>query len=342
MKRLRVLALMHEHLVPPESIAGMDAADVNNIRMEYDVRTALQGLGHDVHVLGVADELAPIRGALNEIKPHVCFNLLTHFLDVGAYHAHVVSYLELLKAPYTGCNPRGLLLAGDKALSKKVLSYHRIRVPKFAVYRHGKAVRMAGKLSFPLFVKSVSEEASAGISQASIVRDLDGLRERVEFVHRNVGTDAIAEEYVEGRELTVGVVGNERLTALPTQELMFDSLPEGTAPIMTSRAKWDLAYQKKIGVRTESAKNLPDGVAAQIQRTAKRLYRALGLSGYARVDLRLSEEGHVFVIEANPNPDLCEVEDFAVSAAEAGLPYRKLIQRLVSLGQQYRPAWKVK
>jgi len=342
MKRMRVLALMHDHLVPPESIKGMDPDEVNNIRMEYDVREALRRLGHEVVVLGVADELAPIRAALSEVKPDVCFNLLTHFLDVGAYHAHVVSYLELLKASYTGCNPRGLLLAGDKALSKKVLNYHRIRVPRFAVFRHGAAVRSAGNLRFPLFVKSVSEEASAGISQASIVRDLAELAARVEFVHRNIGTDAIAEEYIEGRELTVGVIGNERLTALPVQELMFDSLPDGTAPIMTSRAKWDLAYQKKIGVRTERAKDLSDGMAARIQRTAKRLYRALSLSGYARIDMRLSAEGHVFVIEANPNPDLCEVEDFAVSAQQAGLSYQKLIQRLIVLGQRYRPAWKVK
>ena len=272
----------------------------------------------------------------------MCFNLLTHFLDVGAYHAHVVSYLELLQTAYTGCNPRGLLLAGDKALSKKILSYHRIPVPRFRVFPHGKAVRSSGRLGLPLFVKSVSEEASAGISQASIVRDFDALKERVEFVHRNVGTDAIAEEYIEGRELTVGVLGNDRLTALPVLELMFDNLPDGSAPIMTSRAKWDLAYQERIGIHTAPAEDLPEGAAAKIQRSAKRIYRALGLSGYARIDLRLAEDGRVFVIEANPNPDLCEAEDFAVSASDVGLSYRALVQKILSLGQQYRPAWKVK
>lgn len=342
MKKLRVLALIHEHLVPPDSNEGLSVEEVNNFRMEADVLRALNELGHDVTVLGVTDELVAVRRAIEDVEPDVCFNLLTHFLDVGAYHAHVVSYLELLQTSYTGCNPRGLLLAGDKALSKKILSYHRIPVPRFGVFRHGVAVRSAGRLGFPLFVKSVSEEASAGIAQASIVRDLDSLRERVDFVHRNLGTDAIAEEYIEGRELTVGVLGNDRLKALPLLELTFDNLPEGAKPIMTSRAKWDLAYQKKVGIHSGPPEELPEGTAAAIEKTAKRIYRALSLSGYARIDLRLAVDGRVFVIEANPNPDLCESEDFAFSAGEVGLPYGALIQRILSLGLQYRPAWKVK
>lgn len=339
MKRARVLALMHEHLVPPDSIDGLTEQEINPFRMEYDVLSALRRLGHDVAHLGVGDELLPIRHAIEEHRPHVCFNLLTHFFDVGAYHAHVVSYLELLKAPYTGCNPRGLVLAGDKALAKKVLTYHRVRIPGFALFRVGQPVRTPRKLDFPLFVKSVSEEASTGIAQASIVRDGDELRQRVEFVHDKIGTDAIVEEYIEGREMTVSVLGNERLSAFPVQELFFGKLPEGTEPIQTSRVKWDLAYQKKLGIESGPATDLPAPAEKQIARTAKRIYRALGLSGYARMDLRLSNDGRVFVIEANPNPDLCADEDFAASARQAGLDYDRLIQRILNLGTQYRPAW---
>jgi len=149
----------------------------------------------------------------------------------------VVSYLELLRCPYTGCNPRGLMLANDKVLAKKILTYHRIRVPRFLVFRMGKPVRSIGKLDFPLFVKSVSEHASVAIAQASIVRDLDSLRERVQFVHDKVGTDALAEEYIEGRELTVAVLGNDRLRTFPVQELTFETLPEGTEPILTTSMK---------------------------------------------------------------------------------------------------------
>jgi len=340
MKRLRVLALMHEHLVPPASIEGLSEQEINPFRMEYDVLRALRSLGHDIVELGVGDELMPIRRAIEEHAPDVCFNLLTHFFDVGAYHAHVVSHLELLRVPYTGCNPRGLMLAGDKGLSKKILSYHRIRVPKFAVFRLGRAVRTPKKLRFPLFVKSVSEEASTGISQASVVRDEEALRQRVEFVHGNVGTDAIAEEYIEGRELNVSVLGNDRLSAFPVCELTFDNLPDGSEPILTSRIKWDLKYQKKVGVHSVAPTDLAAAKLEQIARMAKRVYRALGLTGYARLDLRLGTDGQVFVIEVNPNPDLCESEDFAASAGQAGIGYDRLIQRIINLGARYQPAWK--
>jgi D-alanine-D-alanine ligase len=307
--------------------------------MELDILEVLTKLGHETRKLGVGDALTPIRRAIEEWQPHVCFNMLTHFHDVGVYQAYVASYLELLKVAYTGCNARGLLLASDKALAKKVLTFHRIRVPSFAVYQRKRSVRSAGKLHFPLIVKSLSEEASIGIAQASIVYDLDGLRARVAFIHDNVGTDAIVEEYIEGRELTVGVLGNERLTVFAPRELTFRNLPKGAEPILTSRMKWDLKYQEKIGVDSDFADVSP-AKAAEIELTAKRIYRALGLSGYARIDLRLGKDDRVFVIEANPNPDLRWHEDFAESAKRAGLSYQRLIQRVLNLALQHRPAWK--
>jgi D-alanine-D-alanine ligase len=341
MRKLRVLVLMHDELVPPASLDGLSDAEVNKWKMEYDVLSTLEGLGHEVIPLGVQDELLPIRHAITSHRPHIAFNLLLHFHDAGAYDSAVVSWLELMKMPYTGCNPRGLLLAGDKALSKKVLSYHRIRAPRFAVFPRGRAVRaLPARVRFPLFVKSKSEHASTGIAQASIVRDLDALRERVDFVHRNVGTGAIAEEYIEGRELTIGVIGNRRLTAFPVWEMSFDALPAGAPNIATSRVKWDRAYQQKIGLRTGPARDLQEGLAESIARRAKRIYRALDLTGYARIDMRLDADGEVWVLEANPNPDLCFGEDFAESAEAVGLTYPDLIQRLVTLGLAYEPAWK--
>jgi D-alanine-D-alanine ligase len=340
MRRLRVLALMHAESVPPESIEGMTEEEIYPFLMEHEVLEALKTLGHQVKVLPLADELVPIRAAIEEWKPHIAFNLLMSFHNIGIYDAHVVSYLELLKTPYTGANPRAILLASDKGLSKKILSYHRIRVPAFAVFRKGGALKRPKKLGFPLIVKSDSEHASEGIAQASVVHDDDNLRERVEFVHRTVHTNAIAEQYIDGRELTVGVLGNQRLTTLPIWEMTFESLPKGNEPIITERMKTNLKYQKKVGLMSGGAENLEDTKRAEIRRIARRVYRALNLSGFARVDLRLAPDGRVYVLEANPNADLCTHEDIARSAAAAGIDYPRLIQKILSLGLAYEPPWK--
>ncbi|MDA1267254.1 MAG: ATP-grasp domain-containing protein, partial [Planctomycetota bacterium] len=306
MRRLRVLVLMHQELVPPDSLEGHSEEEINRWKMEFDVLATLERLGHEVRALGVEDEILPIRQAISGFRPHLCFNLLMHFHDAGVYDSAIVSWLELMKMAYTGCNPRGLLLAGDKALSKKILTYHRIRTPRFLNFARGRVMRaMPKNLRFPLIVKSTSEHASTGISQASIVRNEDALRERVEFVHSNVGTAAIAEEYIVGRELTVGVLGNKRLEVFPVWEMFFDSLPDSAPANATSRVKWDKIYQKKIGLRTGPAEDLEPELDERIQKTAKRVYKALELSGYGRVDLRLDEDGQPWVLEANPNPDLC-------------------------------------
>ncbi len=340
MRRLRVLVLMHAESVPPESIEGMTEEEVHPFRMEHDVLQALATLGHEVKVLPLEEQLAPIRAAIEAWKPHIAFNLLMSFHNIGIYDAHVVSYLELLKTPYTGANPRGILLSSDKGLSKKILTYHRVRVPDFVVFKKGRFAKRPKKLSFPLIVKSDAEHASEGIAQASVVHDDQSLRERVEFVHRNVHTNAIAEEYIDGRELTIGVLGNHRLTTLPIWEMTFESLPKGNEPIVTAKLKSDLDYQRKVGLMAGAAENLEDDKRAEIRRIALRVYRALSLSGFARVDLRLTRDGRVFVLEANPNPDLCTDEDIARSAAAAGLEYPELIQRILNLGLAYEPPWK--
>jgi len=341
MKQLRIVVLVHEDLVPPESIQGLSAEEVERIKTEFDVADTLRKMGHEVQVLGVSDDLGPIRSSVEGFEPHVLFNLLMEFQDVGAYQAHVVSYLELLGVPFTGCNSLGIQLSRDKALAKKILRFHRIPTARFAVFRKGRVVRVRRNLRFPLIVKSVEEEASLGISQASVVNDEAKLRERVEFVHEKVGTAAIAEEYIEGREFTVSVIGNERLSTCPIWELRFENLPEGSLPIATARAKWDLKYQRKVGIKSGAAQGLEPELEARIARIARRVYRMLELSGFARLDLRVTPENDIFVIEANATPDVCDDEDFALSAAAAGLSYPQLLQRIVKLGMAYRPRWKL-
>jgi D-alanine-D-alanine ligase len=337
MRRLRVLVLMHKDLVPPESPSG-DEPSRAEWKTEYDVVSTLRKLGHEVKPLGVKSDLGVIRSAVEEWEPHIAFNLLEEFDGVAVYDQNVVSYLELLHMPYTGCNPRGLMLARDKVLSKKIFSFHRIPFPEFIVVPQGRMVKRPKWLSFPLIVKSVSEEASLGISQASIVQDDDKLKERVAFIHQSVGTGALIERYIEGRELYVGVLGNGHLQVLPVWELKMDNLPDDARRIATERVKWSRKYQDKYGITSKEAKGLPEGKIEAIQHLAKRVYRALGLSGYARIDMRMDENGNLYVLEANPNPQIAHNEDFADSAEKANYPYKNLLQELLNVGLRWRPA----
>jgi D-alanine-D-alanine ligase len=328
---------VHESLVPPDSAGRQEAASAE-WKTEYDVVKALRGLGHEVQVLGIGGDLGPLRGAIQDWKPQIAFNLVEAFDDVSIWDANVVAYLELLKVPYTGCNSRGLVLSRDKALAKKVLSYHRMPLADFAVFPRGRIVRRPRRLRFPLIVKSLTLDASIGISQASVVEDDARLDERVRFIHESIGTDALVEEYIEGRELYVGILGDKRLEVLPIWELSFDGMPEEARRIATERLKWSLTYRKKHAIVSGPARELPEGVAARIRETCKRVYRNLMLSGYARIDLRLRESGEPCIMEANPNPQLSADEDFADSARAAGVEYPALVQRIVDLGLRFEPA----
>lgn len=337
MSKLRVLALMHRHLIPPEAIEeGTDIAAAP-WRTEYDVVSALTAMGHEARNLAVHDDLGDIRRASEEWKPHIAFNLLEGFDDITIFDQNVVSHLELLKLSYTGCNPRGLLLARDKSLSKKLLAYHRIRVPEFEVCRIGRPIRRPKRLPFPLIVKSLTQEASIGISQASVVDSDEKLKERVTFIHDSIRTAAIVEQYIEGRELYVGIIGNQALQALPVWELFFTNMPDGARRIATDRVKWSVKYQEKYGIDSGPAEELPQEKCDEIQHLCKRAYRALELSGYARIDLRMDDAGNVWVLEANPNPQIARGEDFAASAKNVGLSYEAVLQRIMNLGLRWQP-----
>lgn len=338
MRPLRVLVMMDEGLIPPEDVGGMDERAIAPFKTEHDVLEGLNALGHDARPVGVKTDLAPLHDALQEFRPHICFNLCEDFDGIATRDHNVVSFLELVHRPYTGCNPRGLVLARDKALTKKVLAYHGLNVPRFEVFPLGRAVRRPDDLAYPLVVKSLIEEGSTGISQASVVRDDAQLAERVAFIHERLGTDAIAEQYVHGRELYVGVMGNRRLKVLPIWEMSFGSLPDDALPIATQQAKWNPQYQKRCGIESHPARDLPPSTRRAIEQVCRTTYRALELSGYARVDLRLTATGEIYVLEANPNPQIARGHEFADSAAEAGLNYGSLLQSIVRMGLNYRPA----
>jgi D-alanine-D-alanine ligase len=336
MKKLRVLVLLHGELVPPDSLDGYSDKQIAEWKTEFDVVTALKELGHEVRPLGMTDDLGVLRTAIMEWKPDVAFNLLEEFQGVGLYDQHVVSYLELMRVPYTGCNPRGLMLTHDKPLMKKILAFHRVPTPRFATFPIGRRGNPPRRLTYPLLAKLAVEDASLGISQASVVQTEEKLMERVAYLHNEFHTDVIAEEFIAGRELYVGVIGNQRLTTFPVWEMTFANMPKDQPRIATAKVKWDEEYQKKLGIATGPAKDLPEGMPDQLARLCKRIFRILNLSGYARMDLRLGDDGRAFVLEANANPNLAYGEDFAESAETVGVDFPDLIRRILNLGLRYQ------
>jgi D-alanine-D-alanine ligase len=336
-KKLRVIMLADAKLLPAGSIEDFSEKQRELRKTEFDVRDAIKELGHEVFSIGVSDDLSTIRGAIDALKPHVAFNLVEEFRGIGHFDQHVVSYLELRKQPYTGCNPRGLTLARDKAVTKKILAYHGIKVPEFAIFPQRRAFKRPEQLAFPLFVKSLTEEGSAGISGASIVHDNEKLKERVEFIQRTTKSTAIAEQFIEGREIYVGVMGNDRVSVLPAWEFSTTRKDTDKPLIASDRAKWDPEYQRRFGLKTGSAR-LSKKLRADINDLSKEIYRLLGLSGYARLDYRLTDAGDAYLLEANPNPQIAQDEDFAQSALHVGISYPALIERLMQFGMAYTPS----
>lgn len=339
MKKLRVLFLMHEDLVPPKDALSVPEDHYVPWKTEFDVIMGLENLGHEIRQLGVQSELGPIREAIQDFQPHIVFNLLEAFHNIPSYNQYVISYLELLRQPYSGCNPRGLMLSRDKALCRRVLSFHRIPGPAFAVFHRGRVVRKPPRLRYPLLVKTLASDGSIGLAQASIVDTDEKLEKRVIYLQETFDYDVIAEEYIAGREIYIGILGNRRLTALPLVEMDFGKLSPGAEPIATSKVKWDWKYQEERSIQLVLA-DLPEDVKERLVRIAKRVYRGLSLSGYGRIDFRLTEDGQPFLIEANPNCDLGFGEELHEAAKAAGLTYETLLQRILNLGLGYQAEWR--
>jgi len=334
MKKLRVMMLTHAYMIPPDDAKDRNDPRIESFRTEFDIREALYTLGHEVLIVGLTDDITPVRKSIEEWKPDIVFNLMEAFAENGALAYYVVSYLDMIGVPYTGCNPRGLLLASDKALSKQLLTYHRIRVPNFYTLPRGKKISLTqlAKYPYPMIVKSTIEQGSIGISQASLVTTPEELRQRAEHVFNTLDGDAIAEQYIEGRELYVTVMGNKRLQVFPVRELVFDNIDDNMHRIATYNVKWNEKYRDRWGIGYQFARNLPAKVSDAIPKLAKRIYRILDISSYARIDLRLTEDGNLYVLEANPNAAISRDDDVAWSAEKAGFNYEKLIQKIINLG----------
>jgi len=303
-------------------------------KTEANVMAALSTLGHTAEHLAIYDDVDLVRQKLETFAPDVVFNLVEQFRNKSGFDQNVASFLEMQDLPFTGCSSTGLTLCKDKGISKKILHYHGIHVPNFVVIPRGQRATRPKQVKFPLLVKPVKEEASYGISQASFVENDEMFRERVSFIHEKCASDAIAEEYIEGRELYVSIMGNTRLTVFPIRELVFREVPPNEPRIATFKAKWDEEYRKRWGLENQFADGLDPTRISEIEDVCKRIYRLLTIDGYARIDLRLTANNQIFFIEANPNPHLAEDEDFALSARKAALTYPQLVDRIARQGMK--------
>ena len=333
MKRpLKILALL-DAIAPTALDQDLtDQLQTPDWKTEAHVLAALRELGHTVEYLALFDDLDLLRQKLLTFNPNIIFNLADQFRNNRALDQNIASFLELQGLPFTGCGSTGLTLCKHKGISKKILGYPRIGVPDFITLQRGKRITRPRRLKFPILVKPLKEEASMGISQASFVETDDQFRERVQFIHDKFGCDVIAEEYIEGRELYVSILGNHRIQVFPIRELVFREVPPDEPKIATYRAKWDEAYRQRWGLENRFAEDLDPVLLRAIERTSKRIYHLLTIDGYARLDLRVTAKGQIYFIEANPNPILAADEDFAQSALKADLPYPQLMDRILRLG----------
>jgi D-alanine-D-alanine ligase len=300
---------------------------------------AIRSLGHHVEPIVVDHEESAVDrlvASLRRVEPDLVFNIAESFGGKSALESNVAALLNLLGCRYTGSSPAGLLLAGDKTLTKKVLRFHGIRTPEFATIYRG-ALDWAGDLQFPVIVKPPQEDASLGISSASVVREIKDLFARIDELQAEYQQPVLVEQFIEGREFYVGVLGNVHAEALPIIELDFSGFPDGVPRIASWEAKWgdegDGTGAQFEGTRSLFPTGLDEALAARIQTVALEAFRALRLRDYGRIDLRVSESGEIYVLEVNPNCYLEKESEFARAAEQHGLEYKALIGRIIDLAR---------
>lgn len=327
--KILVLFDLGRPAAPDENFSPRVLKEQEDKPTEADVVRCLRRLGHEVDTLAVFDSVPALVEKLRSSAPDVVFNLSESFRHDRAHEPNIPALLELTKTPYTGAGPDALLLCKDKALAKEVLAYHRVRVARFLTSRRAHPLRRLRRFVYPAFVKPVGEESSDGISQASFVKGEEEAIERCRFIHEKFRSDALIEEYIEGRELYLSVMGNDRLSVFPPREIFFEQVPEDAPKFTTFMAKWNDVYRKKWGIRNGPAAPLPAGVGEKLAQVARKVYRLLRIRGFGRIDVRLTAQNEVVVLEANPNPSLAQEDDFAQSAAAAGIGYDLLIQKIL-------------
>jgi D-alanine-D-alanine ligase len=297
------------------------------------IAAALTAGGHEVRLLGIYDDLRELVTQLAERKPDLVFNVCETFGDSDEHEMHVTAVLDMLGQRFTGTGPVGMALQNDKALTKKLLYFHDVECPDFAVFAKDE-LEIGGKMRFPMFVKPLRHDASVGIGESSLVNDYPSLMERIGYIHKELNDSALVEEYIEGREFYVAVLGNNPREVLPLIELDFSELPPGTARIYSREAKFDEDSAEFSGTNAIVAIDLPEETRSSIMMAGLEAVNALQVRDYARVDIRLSADGRPYVVEVNANPYMEQTAAVALAALQAGMGYNTLVNRIVQIAWQ--------
>lgn len=330
----RILLLMDYGAKPPEDFEHVLKNE--EWRMESRILRSLRSLGHEVRPFAAFESVDEILGVVKDFKPDLVFNQCEAFRGDRKQEPNIVGLLELMGIAYTGPDPAALQICKDKGLTKQILMFHRIRVPRFTISERAHPIQNLKHFHYPAFIKPLDLEASEGIAQGSFAETEKQALDRVKFLHSNFNSDVIIEEFIEGRELYVGVLGNEKLRVFPPRELFFSQVPEGEPKFATYQAKWNDEYRKRWGIKTGAARPLPQEVEDRLPRLCKKIYRLFQIRGFARLDLRVKPDGEIVFIEANPNPSLFKDDDFAMAAEQAGISYESLLEQIVQLGLNAR------
>jgi D-alanine-D-alanine ligase len=333
MSKLKVVVLFDRVLVDDDDASASDKAPVvrtlEKKEVEEEVADALTKLGHEP-VLHELDGTPKSLLALARMECDLVFNLTESFGDDDSADFKIAGFLELIRKKYTGSGTHGLLLAQDKAIAKKMFAFHGVRTPTFAKSYRGR-LDFSHDLQFPVIVKPAREDGSIGIEFSAVVTSIRELMERIDWLHANFDSPVIIEEYIDGREMYVGVLGNDNPEALPVVELDLSKLPDGTPRIAAAEVKWGKGTRAYRDTKSAVATDLPDETTKVLQQTAVAAYQALELRDYGRVDMRLKADGEVYVIEVNPNPWLSSRAEFAMAARKSGRTYSQLVGEIMEL-----------
>ncbi len=330
-RKLDVLLLMDSPYFVPRGHSFENEFKESDWEAEADVYRSLLECGYNVRLLALYNDISMLFDEIKQNRPDVVFNMAEVFKQKPHFDKNIVWLLEMLGVPYTGASPVSLLICNNKALTKEILSFHRIRVPRFYTFYRNRRVWRPRRIRLPIVVKPLSEEASRGISLASVVDSDEALVERIKFIHEKMNTDAIIEEYIEGREFYVSLIGNKKVRVLPLREMKFGSMCEDEPRIATYKAKWDYKYREKWGIKNVFAGRLTSNMDNKVADICKRAYRALNMQCYARFDIRITSNNMVYILEANANPSLEKIDEVAQSAQKDGISYTALIKKIISL-----------